>query len=165
MLSKAPKPNASSPQESDLSAEEEKDSQIAASMLTQTFLSDQGADSLATALATPEPAKAVAIIVSQVIEMAQRESAKTEAPMSPRVWLAEGGAIDDAAEDVYKVAQANGIELPSGFFSQLKQEVAGLLQRRGKELAAQGEAPPGGAPEQQPAGGGAPVPVPQQGVM
>jgi len=126
--------------------------------LTTSLLSEQGEQALVTALAGPEPEKAVAIIIAQIIEMAQTESGQTDIPMTPTVWLMEGGAIDNAEEDIEAVAEANGIELPDDFEEMVIDEVATVLMKRREAILAQqqqgGGAPPSPAPMPgQPMGG------------
>lgn len=132
-----------------MSPDEAADLKIASSILTQSFLSEEGEQALATALASPEPAKAVAVLIAQLIEMTQTETANTDTPMTPTVWLMEDGAIDNAEEDIEKVAEANGIELPDGFEELVIDEVAQLLARRGESIqqgATGQQAPSGPAP-------------------
>ena len=139
-------------EQSKIPKELQADKKIAASMLTQAFLSEQGEASLVTALQSPEPAKAVAVIISQIMEMALTESMNTNTPMRPEVWLMEDGAIDEADDDIEAVASANGIDLGDGdqFIESVIDNVAMILQKRGEE---------GSAMEQQPqAGGAAPMP-------
>ena len=74
MLSKAPmkmkemegEEKESSPK---LSPEEAADLKIASSLLTTSLLSEQGEEALVTALSGPEPEKAVAIIIAQIIDV------------------------------------------------------------------------------------------------
>lgn len=136
-----------------LSPEEAADLKIASSLLTTSLLSEQGEQALVTALSGPEPEKAVAIIIAQIIEMAQTESGQTDIPMTPTVWLMEDGAIDNAEEDIEMIAEANGIELPDDFEDMIIDEVALLLERRAGEFQK--------SQQQQPAGG-APAPMPGQ---
>lgn len=150
MLSKAGN-NKPESKEPSLSPEEKADVKIASSMLTQSFLSEEGSQALAKALSTPEPAKAVAMIISQIIEMAQTESQQTDTPLTPTVWLMDGGAIDEAEDDIEAVAEASGIQLPEGFEEALIDEVAVLIERRAAEFQ---KAPQDGAPS--------PAPVPGQ---
>lgn len=141
------------------SSDEEADLKIASSMLTQAVLSDQGSESLLAALNTPEPAKAVAMILAQIMEMALTESLQTETPMSPGVWLMEDGAIDEAGDDIEAVALTAGIELPEDFIEEVIDSVAILIQERGAQGAAmegQAGAPPSqnmGLARAQPNGG------------
>lgn len=146
-----------------LSKEEAADLKIASSLLTTSLLSEQGEEALATALTGPEPEKAVAVLISQIIEMAQTESADTEIPMTPTVWLMEDGAIDNAEEDIEAVAEANGVELPEDFIELVVDEVAAVLMKRRDDIIAQQEANGGGGA---PSPGAAPLPgQPQQGGM
>ena len=136
-----------------LSKEEQADLKIASSILTQSFLSEEGEASVLEALNTPEPAKAVAIIIAQLIEMTQTDSADTPIPMSPTVWLMEDGAVDEAEDDIEAIAAANGIELPEDFGEMIVDELAVILQERAKGFQQQeqpSQAPTGLA--QQPGG-------------
>jgi hypothetical protein len=161
MLSKAPKQ-----QQQEMEGEEESmpsltkeqaaDLKIASSILTTAFLSEEGEQALVTAIDSPEPAKAVAVMISQLIEMAQTESGQTNTPLDPTVWLMEEGAIDEASDDIEKVAEANGIVLPDDFEEMVIDEVAQLLSRRSESIQ-QGQ---GSQPPQAPAG-----PAPMMGGM
>jgi hypothetical protein len=162
MLSKAPmkmkemedEEKESSPK---LSPEEAADLKIASSLLTTSLLSEQGEQALVTALSGPEPEKAVAVIIAQIIEMAQTESGQTDIPMTPTVWLMEDGAIDNAEEDIEMIAEANGVELPDDFVELVIDEVATVLMKRREDILAKqqgGGAPPSPAPMPgQPMGG------------
>jgi hypothetical protein len=149
MLSKAPVT-----QEKDEAAgnsipqEMQADKKIAAAMLTNAFLSEQGEQSVVAALSSPEPEKAMAMVIAQIMEMTLTESMNTDTPMSPEVWLMEDGAIDEAEDDIEKVAEANGIALPDEFIEGVIDNVAALLQKRGEEGAAmeQQPGPPQGGP-------------------
>lgn len=157
MLSKAPKMQEEMESEgSSLPKELQADKKIAASMLTQAFLSEQGEESLLVALRSPEPAKAVAVIIAQIMEMALTDTMGTNTPMSPEVWLMEDGAIDEAEDDIEAVAEANGIDLGDDdqFIESVIDNVAMILQKRGEEGAAM-EAQGGGAPP-------SPAPMPGQ---
>lgn len=157
MLSKAPNKSREMMEQEDedegssIPKEMKADKQIASSMLTQAFLSEQGEASLVTALQSPEPAKAVAVIISQIMEMALTESMNTDTPMSPEVWLMEDGAIDEAEDDIEAVAVANDIALPEDFAESIIDNVAMILQKRGES---------GAAMEQGGGMGGAPSPAP-----
>ena len=157
MLSKAPKMSEDmEKKESTLPKEVQADKKIAASMLTQAFLSEQGEESLVVALQSPEPAKAVAVIIAQIMEMALTDTMNTDTPMSPEVWLMEDGAIDEADDDIEAVARANGIDLGDDdqFIESVIDNVAMILQKRGEEGAAM-EAQGGGGPP-------SPAPMPGQ---
>jgi len=131
------------------------DIRIASAILTDSFLSEEGEPSLVAALSSPEPAKAVGIIVAQVIEMTQTETMQTPVPMNAEVWFMEDGAIDDSAGDIESVAGKNGIELPEDFIEQVIDETMAVLMKR-KESMAQEEQAGGGQPPQP--NGPAPVP-------
>lgn len=156
MLSKAPQRMSEEREEaSTLPKELQADKKIAASMLTQAFLSEKGEESLVVALQSPEPTKAVAVIIAQLMEMALTDTMNTRTPMSPEVWLMEDGAIDEAADDIEAVAQANGIDIGDDdqFIESVIDNVAMILQKRGEE---------GAAMEAQ-GGGGPPPPAPMPG--
>jgi hypothetical protein len=84
--------------------------------------------------------------------------------MSPTVWLMEDGAIDNAEEDIEKVAEANGIELPEGFEEAVIDEVAAVLMKRREDILAQQNGA-GGQPPQQAPGGAAPAAPTMMGGM
>lgn len=158
MLSKAPQRMREEEENgtNSLPKEMQADKKIAAAMLTNAFLSEEGEQSVVAALSSPEPQKALAMVIAQLMEMALTESFNTDTPMSPEVWLMEDGAIDEAEDDIEKVAEANGVELPDDFIEGVIDNVAVLLQKRGEQGAAmeqqqqqqpgQGQPPAGPAP-------------------
>jgi hypothetical protein len=143
MLSKAPKQQE---QEAPAGGGLESDMRIASSLLTQSVLSPEGSQSVATALQSPEPIKALAVIVAQIMEMAITESMNTDTPMDPSVWLMDGGAIDDSAQDFMKVAEANGVDLPPTFVDDLVDQVAEVVAARAEGEQQQQQGGGGGMP-------------------
>lgn len=134
--------------------DEQADLKIASSILTQNILGRETSGAFMTAISSPEPAKAVATIIAQIMEMTITDSMQTDTPMSPLVWLSEDGAIDESEEDFEMLAQAAGVPLPPDFADMVVDEVAAIVQMRAQEEQGQGQQPPQG-------GGGQPMaPVP-----
>lgn len=150
------------PKKERLSEEEEMDREVASAALFEGLLSDNGIQALNKAFKTPEPAKAVAMLIFNVIEPAQVASMDSETPLSPRVWLAGGGAVDELLDEVADNADLFGVEEDQieEMYSPIKQEVTSLLQQRGEALQQEGmqasQAPPQQAPVPMP-GGGSPM--------
>jgi nucleotide-binding universal stress UspA family protein len=108
--------------------------------LFEGLLSEQGLNAISKALNSPEPAKALALLIYNVIEPAQVASMDSDTPISPRVWLASGGAVDELTDELYELAGALGVdeEMLEEIFPSVKQEVAAILQKRGQDLQQQG---------------------------
>lgn len=158
MLSKAPT-NSRPPmeeesaprQEDKLNKDEMMDQEIASAALFEGLLSEEGLSAIERALKSPEPAKALALLIYNVIEPAQVASMDTDTPISPRVWLANGGAVDELFDELYELAGALGVDddMLEEMFPSIKQEVAGILAKRGADLQQQGMSasqPPSPAP-------------------
>lgn len=162
MLSKArknPQEAAPTPQGEDkLNEEELLDQEVASAALFEGLLNEQSLGAVGKALNSPEPAKAVALLIFNVIEPAQVASMDTETPISPRVWLANGGAVDELMDELASLGEMFGMDEEDilDMTPSIKQEVAAVLQKRGSDLQAQG------AQSQR---GPAPAPPQPQGVM
>jgi len=160
MLAKQPPKQQNMQGQESNGSEIKEDIRIASAILTDSFLSEEGESSLVTALSSPEPAKAVGVILAQVIEMTQTETMQTPVPMNPEVWFMEDGAIDDSGNDILSVAGANGIDLPPDFIEQVVDETMAVLMKRQESMGQQGQPQGGGQPPQAPAG-----PAPMMGGM
>jgi hypothetical protein len=147
MLSKAPqqqKPmeqqEASPFNQDKLNDQESMDQEIASAALFEGLLNEQSLNAVGKALGSPEPAKALALLIFNVIEPAQVASMDTDTPLSPRVWLARGGAVDEFLDELADLGDMFGMEDEDilDMAPAIKQEVAGILQQRGSDLQAQG---------------------------
>lgn len=136
------------------------DQKIAVGLATTQILSPEGSKIVIKALQSQNPPKMLAAFLSRVIEMIMTNSMSTDIPMSPVVWLSEGGAIDELGEIIQAVADKTGIQI----------DVEQLMPAVKQELQAIGEVAKQKMAEQQSQGGpptqdaGAP-PRPQMGVM
>ena len=161
--SKGSKGEGKAPSQGRLSDEEEMDQEIGTAVLVDTFLGGEGEQGISRALNSPEPAKALAIQIFSVIEATQTESMDTEMPLSPRMWLAQGGAVDDFMEDLSEFGPRFGADSATieGLAPSVKQELVTMFQARSKDLAGQA-AQQGGGGMGGPPQAGPPAPMPPQ---
>lgn len=147
------------PKQERLSEEEEMDREVASAALFEGLLGDEGIGALTKAFNSPEPTKAVALLIFSVIEPAQVASMDSDTPISPRVWLAGGGAVDEFLDEVADNADLFGLEEDQveEMYGPIKQELTGILQKRGESL--QQEGMQASQPQQQPS----PAPMPGGG--
>lgn len=143
MLSKAPPMEEGTRGEQSgekLDKEELLDQEIASAALFEGLLSEEGQNAVSKALQSPEPAKALALLIYNVIEPAQVASMDSDTPLSPRVWLANGGAVDELLDELEDLASNFGMdeEMFESMLPGVKQEVAAILQKRGQDLQQQG---------------------------
>ncbi len=138
---------------------DEADQKIAVGLATAQILTEEGAQVVAKALSSGNPPKILAAFLAQLIEMIQTHSASTDIPMSPVVWLAEGGAVDELGEIFEVVAEKAGVEFDEeAIMPAVKQELARILQQRGQQLRQQADgAQQGPSPQDS-------VQAPQQGI-
>lgn len=135
------------------------DVDIGASSIVSLVLSPEGREGFLKAASSPEPVKALAMILSQVIEMAITGLEKAKMGVSPSVWLAPNGALADASRTLIAFANKNQIPLDESVMDAVAKEVSMLLTKRGESMAQgqpQGGQPPQGEP--QPPAGPAPMP-------
>jgi hypothetical protein len=144
MLSKAqeksPSPQAKARPEDRLDEDELLDQEIASAALFEGLLSESGLDAIGKALRSPEPAKALGVIIYNVIEPAQVASMDSDTPISPRVWLSTGGAVDELMDELADLGGMFGMEEDEilDMAGPVKREVAAILQKRGQDLQQQG---------------------------
>lgn len=139
------------------------DRDIAASSLVSMMLSQDGSQTFLKAMSSPEPVKAVALLISQVIEMTIAGLQKAEIELDPAVWLAPDGALDDASKTLFAYAKKQGVNVDASMLDAIKQEVAQLLVQRGESMRQQeqGGQPPPTGPAPSPSG----APSPQGGMV
>ncbi len=147
------------PPEEALDQGEELDSDIGFGLLASLIYDDETTKFIADALNKQNPVPAIAsILASSVDKIAQKSEAKG-VPLSPRIWLSKGGAVDRAIDEIAEMAEALKINFPEQAQSAVFGEVidalklAGQAEKRGQQ---------GGADMGAPLGGEAPVGAPTQ---
>lgn len=161
------------PAEEALDSGEELDSDIGFGLLASLLYEDATTDLLEDALSKQNPVPAIAQMLASAVDKIAAKSEERGTPLSPRIWLSKGGAVDRAIDEVAEIAQRLKINFPEQAQSAVFGEVidalklAGQAEKRGQQGGAgMGAPPPGAAPPQppMPSGGpppmeGAPVPV------
>jgi hypothetical protein len=80
------------------------DIKTAHGMLGSMIFEPEGEQAVVKALSSSNPPKMLAMFLIQGIEMIQKHSMETDTPLDPRIWLAEGGVVDELmAELVLKL--------------------------------------------------------------
>lgn len=144
-------PQEQAPKEYKYNKSDELDQKIAVGLAASQILSQEGSQVVLKALSSGNPPKMIAMFLAQVIEQAMTMSISTDIPMTPVVWLANGGAVDELGEIFQAVADKNGIEVDAeGMMPAVKQELAAVLKQRGGQLQGQMEQEQQGPPQEQP---------------
>ncbi len=144
-----PKAQQEPPEEQEVDEAMEADIGTASGMLGSLILQPEGQQAVVKALQSSNPPKMVAMFLAQGIEMIQRRSMETETPLDPRIWLADGGVVDEIMPDLAEVADGNGVPIRIGdMLPPLKQELTKVIQTRGQQLQQEHQ----GQGQQQPAG-------------
>ncbi len=155
-----------------LGLEEELDGDIGFGLLASLIYAQETQPILQDALSAANPIPAIAQIVAQSVDKVASKSEEKGMPLSPRVWLSEGGAVDRALDEIGNIAQKMGVDFGESARSAAFGEVIDALKlARGAKARGQqggggmgappmGEAPVGApsGPSGAPVGGGAPVP-------
>lgn len=122
-----------------LNDEEELDVEIGVAILTKLLREPEAQGLFEEALSgAGDPAAKLGVLFSQAIEEVQTRMQDTPIPLSPRIWLSDGGVIDRMLEDV---------GLPPQITSGVKDEIANILKlrvqsRQGPAGQGQPEGPP-----------------------
>jgi hypothetical protein len=125
----------------------EQDIKTAHGMLGSMILEPEGEQAVVKALSSSNPPKMLAMFLVQGIEMVQRRSMGTDTPLDPRIWLANGGVVDELMAEVAEVASDNGVPFRiAEVLPATKQALVPLLQERGSQLKGEFE----GQQQQQP---------------
>lgn len=160
------------PPEEALDQGEELDSDIGFGLLASLIYEDETTKFIADALNKQNPVPAIAsILASSVDKIAQKSEAKG-VPLSPRIWLSKGGAVDRAIDEIAEIAEKLKINFPEQAQSATFGEVidalklAGQAEKNGRQGGAgMGAPPPGEAPVGAPMPPAGPAPMPQQPMM
>lgn len=104
-------------------------------ILGSMILEPEGEQAVVKALSSSNPPKMLAMFLIQGIEMIQRRSMGTDTPLDPRIWLADGGVIDELMAEVAEIATSNGVQFSiSSVLPATKEALIPLMQQRGKQL-------------------------------
>jgi hypothetical protein len=148
--------------EGKLSKDEMMDTKIAYEMMRGLFLNPKGQGVLLDALSKPNPAPATSIIVASMVDKIAKKMEQKGLGLSPRAWLAEGGAVDKTLDEMANIASKNKIafderlqsQVFAGVVDQLKlaaqadeneEMESGMEQQQQQEM---GPPPPMGGPQQ-----------------
>ena len=149
MLSKEEKPAMKEEQ----AGFDQTDLDIAASSIVSMVLDPKGKEAFSKAVSSPEPVKALALVLSQFVETAITGFDSAGIDVSPQVWLSPDGALADAAPVLMGLAEKMGIQLDEATIDAVATEVSKLLVQRGESMQQEQGVPPPGGPAPSPMGG------------
>jgi hypothetical protein len=129
------------------------DLDIAASSIVSMVLDLKGKEAFSKAVSSPEPVKALALVLSQFVETAITGFDSAGIDVSPQVWLSPDGALADAAPVLMGLAEKMGIQLDEATIDAVATEVSKLLVQRGESMQQEQGVPPPGGPAPSPMGG------------
>jgi hypothetical protein len=129
------------------------DLDIAASSIVSMVLDPKGKEAFSKAVSSPEPVKALALVLSQFVETAITGFDSAGIDVSPQVWLSPDGALADAAPVLMGLAEKMGIQLDEATIDAVATEVSKLLVQRGESMQQEQGVPPPGGPAPSPMGG------------
>lgn len=150
MLSKTEKPMMG---EKEQNGFDQTDLDIAASSIVSMVLDPKGKEAFSKAVSSPEPVKALALVISQFVETAITGFDNAGIDVSPQVWLSPDGALADAAPVLMGLAEKMGIPLDEATLDAVAAEVSKLLVQRGESMQQEQGAPPMAGPAPSPMGG------------
>lgn len=150
MLSKTEKPMMG---EKEQNGFDQTDLDIAASSIVSMVLDPKGKEAFSKAVSSPEPVKALALVISQFVETAITGFDNAGIDVSPQVWLSPDGALADAAPVLMGLAEKIGIPLDEATLDAVAAEVSKLLVQRGESMQQEQGAPPMAGPAPSPMGG------------
>lgn len=138
-----------------LSPAEELDADIAFGLMASLLHSPEGGKVAMNALKTAKnPAPALAMFVSTAMDKINNQMKERGMELSPRMWMAEGGAVDRFMDELAEFASAEGVKVPPQLESMVMAETIDQLKLQ-SQAGKQGQPP---APGAAPAG---PPPAPQ----
>lgn len=149
MLSKEEKPAMKEEQ----AGFDQTDLDIAASSIVSMVLDPKGKEAFSKAVSSPEPVKALALVLSQFVETAITGFDSAGIDVSPQVWLSPDGALADASPVLMGLAEKMGIPLDEATLDAVAVEVSKLLVQRGESMQQEQGAPPMVGPAPSPMGG------------
>lgn len=139
------------PPEEPLDPGEELDSDIGFGLLASLIYENETTDILEDALNKPNPVPAIAQLLASAVDKIAQKSEERGTPLSPRIWLSKGGAVDRAIDEIAEMAEKLKINFPNQAQSAVFGEVidalklAGQAEKRGQQGGAGMGAPPMGA--------------------
>jgi len=137
-----------------LSEEDEKDIDIAVARAMEFIQSPEGGQDgtevLVKLLSGKNPEQQLAMFFTQMIEAVMTDAQDAGLEINPVVWFAEGGAIDEIANELDDLLQGQFDII--GMMDAVKEQIRKMLGERGQQLKAQmeGGQPQEGAPPEQP---------------
>lgn len=133
------------PPRQQMTEDDELDVDIAAGIGAQMMSNEKAMAILSKAFAAPSPTKMLAVFLAQLIEKIQTKSMDTDVVLNPIIWLAQGGVIDELADELSDIAERSGAEYTPELAEQVKAELVNVLKARSqqeKERAGQGQPQP-----------------------
>lgn len=120
-----------------LSDEDEQDIDIAIAAALQMIDTPEGEEQIQKIMSQPNPAKLLALFLSQMIEAVMTGEGGDE--INPAVWFAEGGVLDDMTPELSDLA---GTDL-SEIMPDVKAQTLEIIKKRAGQFQQEGqEAPP-----------------------
>lgn len=153
MLSKGPKMEEPMEDEEMEGAFDQADLDIASSSIVSMVLDPKGKEAFSKAVSSPEPVKALALVLSQFMEVAISGLESSGIKISPQVWLSPDGALAEASPVLIGLAEKMGIPLDEPTLDAVAAEVSKLLVQRGESMQQGQGAPPMAGPAPSPMGG------------
>jgi len=135
------------PEQEELDEAGNLDIKTARGLLGSLILSPEGDAAVTKSISSSNPVKMLAMYLLQGIEMVQRRSMDTDTPLDPRIWLADGGVVDELMPIIAEIASDAGVPLSiPEILPAVKEQLAQMLQQRGdqlkQEFQGQEQAPP-----------------------
>ena len=153
MLSKGPKMEEPMEDEGMEEAFDQADLDIASSSIVTMVPDPKGKEAFSKAVPSPEPVKALALVLSQFMEVAISGLESSGIKISPQVWLSPDGALAEASPLLIGLAEKMGIPLDEPTLDAVAAEVSKLLVQRGESMQQGQGAPPMAGPAPSPMGG------------
>jgi hypothetical protein len=153
VLSKGPKMEEPMEDEEMEGAFDQADLDIASSSIVSMVLDPKGKEAFSKAVSSPEPVKALALVLSQFMEVAISGLESSGIKISPQVWLSPDGALAEASPVLIGLAEKMGIPLDEPTLDAVAAEVSKLLVQRGESMQQEQGAPPMAGPAPSPMGG------------
>ncbi len=127
------------PEQEELDEAGNLDIKTARGLLGSLILSPEGDAAVTKSISSSNPVKMLAMYLLQGIEMVQRRSMDTDTPLDPRIWLADGGVVDELMPIIAEIAADANIPFSiRDVLPALKQQLATLMQQRGGQIKGEG---------------------------
>lgn len=126
-----------------LTEEDEQNVDIAVAAAVDMIEKDGGVDALRNVVSGNNPAKMLALFVTQMIEALYQQAGQQGFELSPAIWMAEGGVIDELADEFSDILDQDVTQL----MAEAKPIIMQNVQKRAEGAQETGEqAPPMGEP-------------------